>query len=143
MPALAGIWRIILQFITFTDTPAAVNADALLLRDEAIRSHRRATRKSLTLLLRLLSPEQRRDFRRIKCFYVVGGYSGDLYRIRVGKIANIDLLRGGGKVKYSLCVHPDGGVPIYDAMAAQLLHLQDPRTEQRFLQRANICAAFP
>jgi hypothetical protein len=143
MSALAGIWRIILRLIVFSDTPASVNSEGMLLRDEAIRKHRRATRKSLTLLLKLLTPEQRREFRRHRCFYVVGGSSGDVYRIRVGKIANVDLLGGGGKVKYSLCVHPDGGVPIYDAMAAQVLHLQDPLTEERFLQRANICAAFP
>jgi hypothetical protein len=72
---------------------------------------------------------------------VVGGSSGDLYRIRSGTIANIDVLRNESKVKWRLCVHPKG-VPMYDVMAAQLLHLQDPLTEKRFLRHANVIAPF-
>jgi hypothetical protein len=106
-----------------------------------MRKECRARRKSLALLLGLMSAEQRQQFRQSGSFYVVGGSSGDLYRIRSGTIANIDVLRNESKVKWRLCVHPKG-VPMYDVMAAQLLHLQDPLTEKRFLRHANVIAPF-
>jgi hypothetical protein len=107
-----------------------------------MRKDCRARRKSLALLLRLMSPQQRQQFRQSGSFYVVGGSSGTLYRIRSGKIANIDVLRDESKVKWRLCAHPRG-VPLYDVMAAQLLHLQDPLMEKRFLLYANDIAAVP
>lgn len=112
-------------------------------RREVIRCERRANRKSLTLLLKQLSPEQRQEFRRCKHFHVVGGSTGERYRIRVDLIGNIDVLRPDGRVKYRLCVRPAGEIPVYDVMAGQLLHLQDPDTEQRFLQRGNVLSALP
>jgi hypothetical protein len=107
-----------------------------LARQEEIRRDRRADRKSLCLLMRLLNEEQRQEFRNFRHFHVTGGSSGNRYRIRVGMIANIDVLRSDGKVNHRLCAHPTG-IPVYDVMAAQLLHLQDPVTEQQFLKRAN------
>jgi hypothetical protein len=58
-------------------------------------------------------------------------------------IANIDVLGDDGKVEYRLCVTPTGGVPMYDVMAAQLLHLQDCATEEKLLRQANIHPAIP
>jgi hypothetical protein len=109
-----------------------------LVRQEAMRKDRRAKRRALVLMMRVLSPEQRKEFREFGYFHVTGGRSGDRYRIREDRIANIDVLRGDGRVRHRLCVHPTGGVPVYDVMAAQLLHLQDPATEQRFLRQANV-----
>jgi hypothetical protein len=68
---------------------------------------------------------------------VIGGRTGDRYRIRVGTIANIDVLRDDGIVKHRLCARLVDDVPAYDVMAAQLLHLQDATTELRFLRQAN------
>ncbi|MGH7461883.1 MAG: hypothetical protein ACREMA_12785, partial [Longimicrobiales bacterium] len=45
-------------------------------------------------------------------------------------------------VMYRLCAHPAGDIPVYDVMAAQMLHLQDAATEQRFLQHANVHPAL-
>ncbi|HJV50729.1 MULTISPECIES: hypothetical protein [Oxalobacteraceae] len=112
-------------------------------RRDVIRCERRANRRSLTLLLKQLNPEQRREFRHYKHFHVIGGSTGERYRIRVDLIGNIDVLRYDGKVKYRLCVRPAGEIPVYDVMAAQLLHLQDAETEQRFLQRGNVLSALP
>jgi len=117
--------------------------DSEQIRQDAMRNERRAKRKSLILLMSLLNPEQRQEFRQYRYFHVTGGSSGDRYRIRVGMIANIDVLRNDGKVKYRLCVRPNGDIPVYDVMAGQLLHLQDPETEQRFRQQANIHSALP
>ncbi|MDB5838158.1 MAG: hypothetical protein JWQ23_110 [Herminiimonas sp.] len=109
---------------------------------DAMRRDRRAKRRALTLLLKLLNPQQRQEFRANKYFHVTGGSSGDRYRIQVGRIANIEILDGNGKVKCRLCIHPVGDVPVYDVMAAQLLHLQDPGAEERFLYRANVLPAL-
>lgn len=117
--------------------------DSERVREDAMRKERRAKRKALLLLLKQLNPEQRQEFRKYRHFHVIGGSSGDRYRIRVDMIANIDVLRDDGKAKYRLCVRPVDDVPMYDVMAAQLLHLQDPRTEPRFLQQANIHSTLP
>jgi hypothetical protein len=113
-----------------------------LARQDAMRRDRRARRRALTLLLKLMSPEQREEFRVSRHFHVTGGSSRHRYRIRVDKIANIDVLGDDGKVKYRLCVLPAGSVPVYDVMAAQLLHLQDPATEERLLRQANALPAL-
>jgi hypothetical protein len=109
--------------------------------ERAIRDERRAKRRALTLLLGLLSESQRETFRRLGYILVTGGSTGDVYRIRVEINANIDVLRPDGSVRCRLCVLPAGGVPVYDVMAAQLLHLQDPSTEKAFLRKANIYPA--
>jgi hypothetical protein len=113
----------------------------LAMREE-MRNDRRAKRRALILLMTLLNPEQRQEFRKFRQFHVIGGSSGNRYRIRVAAFANIDVLCANGRVKHRLCAHPAGDVPIYDVMAAQLLHLQDPAAEQRFLQRANVHPAL-
>ncbi|MGE5650395.1 MAG: hypothetical protein ACM34A_09370, partial [Bacillota bacterium] len=57
--------------------------------------------------------------------------------------ANIDVLTPEGRVRHRLCAHPAGDVPVFDVMAAQMLHLQDPGSEQRFLRRANVHPPLP
>jgi hypothetical protein len=107
------------------------------IRKETIRNERRASRRALVLLLTQLNPKQRQDFRTNGYFHVIGGRTGDRYRIRVGTIANIDVLRDDGVVKHRLCARLVDDVPAYDVMAAQLLHLQDATTELKFLRQAN------
>lgn len=112
--------------------------EAERVRKEARRSERRA----LVLLVRQLNHEQRQEFRMYRHFHVTGGSSGNRYRIRPDATANIDVLLPGGKVKHRLCAGPVG-VPVYALMAGQLLYLQDPASEPRFLQRANIHPTYP
>jgi hypothetical protein len=109
-----------------------------LIREEAMRKERRAHRRSLILLVRLLSPEQHQEFRNTQQFHVTGGSTGCRYRIRTGRTANVDVLRDDGRLRYRLCVLPVGGVPVYDVMAAQMLHLQDPHSEEALLMTANV-----
>lgn len=112
-------------------------------RRDALSQERRATRRSLVLLMKQMTPQQRREFRDHRYFHVIGGGSGERYRIRVGTIANIDAMRDDGTVKHRLCARPVDDVPVYDVMAAQLLHLQDPASEPHFLLQANVQPTLP
>lgn len=105
---------------------------------DALQKERRAKRRSLCLLLKLLNGEQRLEFRRTRQFHVIGARTGVRYRIRIDPFSNIDVLYPNGTVKHHLCVHPTGDITVYDKMAAQLLYLQDPCAEIRLLQMANI-----
>lgn len=105
---------------------------------EVTREDPRANRRALGLMLKLLNAEQREEFRKSGYFYVIGGKSHARYRIRPDRVANIDVMGEDGTVMYRLCVAPAGGVPVYDVMAAQMLHLQDGGAEERFVQMANV-----
>jgi hypothetical protein len=105
------------------------------LGQEAIQKSR-AEQRSFSLLLSLLSQEQRHEFQVYGHFHVRGGSTGDSYRIRVDSAVNIDVLGQNGVVKYHLCAHPMGNIPMYDVMAGQLLYLQDAASERRFLEHA-------
>ncbi len=106
------------------------------LAQETARSKRLAAHKAHVLLLNLLNSEQRREFQAHGYFHVTGGSSGDHYRIRMGSVANIDVLHNDGTVKRCLCAYPTGEIPVYDVMAGQLLYLQDPHAEKHFLAQA-------
>ncbi|MES2756674.1 MAG: hypothetical protein V4693_04805 [Pseudomonadota bacterium] len=106
------------------------------LRHEALQ-RARAEQRALSLLIGLLDPEQRREFQSHGYFHVIGGSTGDRYRIRLDSAVNIDVLGEHGIVRYHLCARPNGNLPMYDVMAAQLLHLQDSGAELRFLSQAN------
>jgi len=98
----------------------------------------RAKRRSLALMLSLLSAEQREEFRNYRYFHAIGGRTGIRYRIRVASFANIDIVGSNGRTMCRLCAHPAGDVPVYDVMAAQMLHLEDAATERAFLRSANL-----
>lgn len=121
------------QWLKIGQARALAEQEAERERKAAKRSERRA----LVLLARQLNEEQRREFRAFRHFHVTGGYSGDRYRIRPDKAANIDVLHMDGRTKHRLCAGPVG-VPVYAMMAGQLLYLQDPASERLFLRRANI-----
>jgi hypothetical protein len=105
---------------------------------EETKSYLRAKRRSLTLMLSLLNPQQREEFRNYHYFHVIGGKTGARYRIRVASFANIDIIGPNGRTMSRICAHPAGDVPVYDVMAAQMLHLSDAATEKTFLRYANV-----
>jgi hypothetical protein len=96
----------------------------------------RAEQRALSLLLNLMSQEQRHEFETYGYFHVTGGNSGDCYRIRDDSAVNIDVVGENGAVRYRLCARPAGDIPMYDIMAGQLLYLQDGSAEKRFLNQA-------
>jgi hypothetical protein len=121
---------------------------ALLARERRNRQaiqKSRAEQRALSLLLNLLSHEQRHQFQTYGCFYVTGGSSGDRYRIRLDSAVNVDVLGEDGTIRYHLCARPSGDIPMYDVMAGQLLFLQDQAAETHFLEQAkrHVTLLFP
>ncbi len=117
--------------------------DARAHRSREAIQRARAEERARTLLLTLLSEEQRGDFQSKGYFHVTGGSSGDRYRIRFDSTVNIDVLGADGSVRYRLCARPVGDIPMYDVMAGQILHLQDGGAELRFLEQAKRHDAIP
>lgn len=95
------------------------------------------------LLKENLDAEQKKMLMENDCFYV-RGKSGQMYRIRQGRVANVDKVsvdnQGDEKVTHRLCAHPSSYCPNYDTMLAQKLMLETD--EQRFLQIANETAVM-
>lgn len=98
---------------------------------------RHVDQRALSLLLTLLTEEQRAEFKAVGHFHVTGGGTGTRYRIRRDSAVNIDVLGEDGNVRFRLCARPAGNIPMYDVIAGQLLYLQDRSTEAHFLNHAN------
>jgi hypothetical protein len=80
--------------------------------------------QALQLLVRNLSPAQRRQFARYDYFDVIGGDTGTLYRIRVGRTLNVAQLNASGGCVRVLCFEPHGQLPVGDVMLAQKFALE-------------------
>jgi hypothetical protein len=105
------------------------------LADEA-DLHRRANlpskdeqSKAIQLLKQHLTPEQAEQYEKRGYFYVSGGSSGRLYRIRHGVQMNVEQLDQGGKRVRMLCFMPEGGLAVGDVMLAQKIALELFETE--------------
>lgn len=114
-------------------------------RSRQVLLRAQAEQKALSLMLSLLSREQRDEFDKVGYFHVTGGSSGDRYRIRRNSGVNVDVLGKDGHVEFHLCARPCGDIPMYDVMAGQLLFLQDRDAEAHFLQHArrHVTLLFP
>ena len=97
---------------------------------------RRAYERSLTLLMRCLSPTQRAEFKRSRAF-TVRGKGGQQYRVTHGTTANIELLTRSGRIAQRLCAGPVG-IPTPAVMLAQKLMLESQEAE--FLRIAYVRA---
>ena len=94
-----------------------------------------AHNRAIQLLKQHLTPEQREQFEKRGHFYVSGGDSGRLYRIRHGAQMNVEQLDRSGKRIRVLCFMPEGGLAVGDVMLAQKFALELFETEA--LQIAN------
>lgn len=114
-------------------------------RSRQVLLRAQAEQKALSLMLSLLSREQRDEFDKFGYFHATGGSSGDRYRIRRNSGVNVDVLGKDGHVEFHLCARPCGDIPMYDVMAGQLLFLQDRDAEAHFLQHArrHVTLLFP
>ena len=83
-----------------------------------------AEERGETLLLAMLSPAQREQYKLNRCFDVIGGETGKRYRIRYGQQMNIEELDRKGRRVRLLCFVPKGPVPVGDIMLAQKLALE-------------------
>lgn len=82
-----------------------------------------ADARARELLETVLSPEQRDQFKQHGHFVVRG--RRHRYRVRRGRVGNIDVIGKDGRISHRLCFHPGQHVPDHDVMVAQMLVLQN------------------
>jgi len=88
---------------------------------------RQAALRARELLFAYLTPAQRQEIEQRRAF-TVRGQSGQLYRIGVGSVANIEVLDEAGRVGYRLCACPQR-LPTWGVMLAQKLMLESREAE--------------
>lgn len=97
---------------------------------DARREARDAEARAEALLLSCLSLRQREEYRQHKHF-VVHGRNGMRYRIRPGRVGNVDVVDRHGRLDHRLCFHPDELLPVSDVMLVQKLMLEDDEKDVR------------
>jgi len=107
--------------ITAGDRPRWRAAKALYVRHGAEKT---PEGRSLQLLRRWLSPAQRAQYAHMGYFEVVGGETGNRYRIYTGASTNVCEIDENGRPKVGLCFLPRGDLPIGDVMLAQKIALE-------------------
>jgi hypothetical protein len=76
------------------------------------------------LLEAWLSPVQLEQLRTSGYFDVIGSDSGKIYRVRQGRLMNVDELGPSGIPLIHWCFLPEGHLPISDIMLAQKIALE-------------------
>jgi hypothetical protein len=71
-----------------------------------------------------LSPAQAQQYNSQKHFEVIGSGTGTRYRIRHGRMVNIDQLDSAGNKVCMWCVVPEGNLTASDCMLAQKIALE-------------------
>jgi hypothetical protein len=77
--------------------------------DQSLQRH--SPPRAVERFMQNLSEEQRSQYERRGYFYVFGGDTGRLYRIRRGSMMNVELLDKNGKHVCMLCFGPKGIFP--------------------------------
>ena len=88
-----------------------------------------AEQKAHALLCAWLSPEQAQQYNSQKQFEVIGSDTGTRYRIRHGRMVNIDQLDPAGKKICTWCVVPEENLAASDCMLAQKIALETFETK--------------
>jgi hypothetical protein len=83
-----------------------------------------ACKRGLELLKANLTPSQLKDFLTYRCFDVVGGSSGNTYRIRLAGAMNVEEVDLRGRCTRRLCFLPEGQLVDGDVMLAQKVALE-------------------
>ncbi|MCP3465677.1 hypothetical protein NLN62_36300 [Bradyrhizobium sp. CCGUVB23] len=91
--------------------------------------------RSLRMLREWLSQAQREQFASKGYFDVVGGNTGNQYRIYTGTSVNVCEIDKTGRLREGLCFVPVGDLPIGDVMLAQKIALETCEDEVRALAR--------
>jgi hypothetical protein len=94
------------------------------LRAFRLLSHNYAQERANQFLMQNLSPAQRQQYERHAYFDVIGGDTGNRYRIRRGYQMNVEQLDRNGRRNRLLCFMPRGGLPVGDIMLAQKIALE-------------------
>ncbi|OKO78932.1 hypothetical protein AC630_18270 [Bradyrhizobium sp. AS23.2] len=91
--------------------------------------------RSLRMLREWLSQAQREQFASKGYFDVVGGNTGNQYRIYTGTSANVCEIDKSGRLREGLCFTTIVDLPIGDVMLAQKIALETCEDEVRALAR--------
>jgi hypothetical protein len=91
----------------------------------AARRRSNAERRASKLLMDWLSPAQRAQYERARCFEVKGSHSGKRYRIRSVRQMNVEELDDRGRPIAVWCFLPEKYVPAADVMLAQKIALEN------------------
>jgi hypothetical protein len=84
----------------------------------------RAEQKALALFRTWLSSEQAQQYNSLKHFEVIGSDTGTRYRIRHGRMMNVDELDSAGNRVCEWCFLPEGNLAAGDVMLAQKIALE-------------------
>ena len=104
---------------------AVIAEMAACYRVVAARRRTDAERRASELLMDWLSPAQRAQYERARCFEVRGSHSGKRYRIRSARQMNVDELDDRGHRIAVWCFLPEHYVPVADVMLAQKIALEN------------------
>jgi hypothetical protein len=88
-----------------------------------------AEQKAHALLRAWLSPEQAQQYNSQRHFDVIGSDTGTRYRIRHGRMVNIDQLDSAGNKVCVWCVVPEGNLAASDCMLVQKIALETFETK--------------
>jgi hypothetical protein len=83
-----------------------------------------ASKRGLELLKANLTPTQLDDFLTYRCFEVVGGSTGRIYRIRLSGPMNVEEVDQRGRCIGRLCFFPEGWLVDGDIALAQKVALE-------------------
>jgi len=97
---------------------------------------REPEKRSLKLMRKWLSADQRKQFDARGYFDVIGSHSGRRYRIRTGRSANICELDRFGHTVARWCFVPCEDLPIGDVMLAQKIALENDETSALSVARS-------
>jgi hypothetical protein len=89
-----------------------------------VLAFRRTRERSVRLLMDNLSAQQRQEYEAHRYFHVIGGVSRTAYRLRHGRMLNVEELGAHGEVVSWLCFSPKGRLPIGDVLLAQKIALE-------------------
>lgn len=136
--SITGTWDVWVSNTTSEYRSIPVDAlranEAARAKRKLLREERRA--RARKLLMQVLNAKQKQDLEKHNYFYVIGGKTGNRYRIDQGRSGNVKLLSQDDKVQQSWCAHPRIGCPDEDTMLAQKIMLE--HMEGRFKDIANI-----
>jgi hypothetical protein len=102
---------------------------AIMIAERTRAASSQAEQKALTLLRPWLSPEQARQYDSEKRFEVNRSDTGTRYRIRHGRMMNVDQLDSAGNKVCAWCFVPVGNLAAGDCMLAQKIALETFESE--------------
>jgi hypothetical protein len=119
----------------------AISAGVIMLVAGTQATSSQVEQKAVALLQPWLSPEQAEQYSSYRYFEVIGSDTGKRYRIRHGRMMNVDELDSVGNRVCEWCFLPEGKLAAGDVMLAQKIALE--AFESQALAVANRSRTLP